>query len=255
MDLTCVICLDHIENINEKYTISCEHMFHKNCINKYLNSNCPICKKELIKSNVNYINTFHNNNFKMVKLNNNNLTKLLYKYFTYSQRIEFLNLLNKNVLLTGSILLSSILNDTYENYSLDIVIDKYSEYKLVKKFLMKLNYIKIKKRYFNTNKYNNFKKSDIFNFQQNNIINKIIPFIKKNKKIFIIFNEKNKFLIQHYFDLDILKNYYDGTNLYIYDKTKLDLKIDYISKKKLTYYVQKRIIKYRKRGINIFITE
>ena len=45
----CSICLDNIDN-NLKQT-QCNHYFHKECLNKWLNNNntCPNCREELKK--------------------------------------------------------------------------------------------------------------------------------------------------------------------------------------------------------------
>lgn len=58
---TCGICLNIISNSN-KYTTKCNHIFHNKCITHWLllNTNCPICRKELdkhsIKSTIKIIN-------------------------------------------------------------------------------------------------------------------------------------------------------------------------------------------------------
>ncbi len=245
MDNTCAICLEDINKISNKLTFNCEHFFHKKCINNYLEISCPICKTIFINSNIYYINNIDNYHFKNIVLNDNKLNYNLTKYFTLSERMIFLKLLNKNVLISGSFLLSVIINETFKDQDLDIYIDNYSEYKLVKKFLTDCNYKKINKLiYYKSNEYKN-----IVN------INKIITFIKNDKKIDIVFNKNNYLLIKYNFDLDIVKNYFDGKYIYVYDKTKLELKIDYISKNKLTKCVSNRIIKYRNRGFKIYITE
>ena len=45
----CTICLDNFQKFDNIINLSCLHMFHENCINKWLNENnfCPICKKEI----------------------------------------------------------------------------------------------------------------------------------------------------------------------------------------------------------------
>ena len=40
----CSICLDNIEEKN-KYSLQCNHIFHKECISKLLNKFCPLCRK------------------------------------------------------------------------------------------------------------------------------------------------------------------------------------------------------------------
>jgi len=41
----CAICLDNINNINNKKTLECEHSYHKECINKVKNKKCPLCQQ------------------------------------------------------------------------------------------------------------------------------------------------------------------------------------------------------------------
>lgn len=60
---TCGICLNSIGIGNSNnYTTKCNHIFHNKCITHWLllNTNCPICRKELdkhsIKSNIKIIN-------------------------------------------------------------------------------------------------------------------------------------------------------------------------------------------------------
>jgi hypothetical protein len=48
MDFNCVICLENIINYNDKKTLDCEHMFHKECINKIVNNKCPLCNHQII---------------------------------------------------------------------------------------------------------------------------------------------------------------------------------------------------------------
>ena len=45
----CTICLDNFQILDNIINLSCLHMFHENCIKKWLNENnfCPICKKEV----------------------------------------------------------------------------------------------------------------------------------------------------------------------------------------------------------------
>ena len=56
-------------------------------------------------------------------------------------------------------------------------------------------------------------------------------------------------------DFDILKNFYNGTDYYIYDLTKLMYKIDYIYKIKITKNIESQIIKLKSRGFNITVLE
>jgi hypothetical protein len=48
MDFTCAICLEDIINYNDKKTLDCEHMYHKDCINQVQNNKCPLCNKHII---------------------------------------------------------------------------------------------------------------------------------------------------------------------------------------------------------------
>ena len=45
----CIICLEDFKNGEEKTTIPCFHIYHPNCINKWLKAHntCPICKTEI----------------------------------------------------------------------------------------------------------------------------------------------------------------------------------------------------------------
>lgn len=49
--MDCPICLEIIEN--NVFTTYCNHLFHKECINKWLSKtqNCPYCRS-IIKSNI-----------------------------------------------------------------------------------------------------------------------------------------------------------------------------------------------------------
>jgi len=45
----CSICLDHIKN--NKKTLACQHIFHKGCIDTWLNhkTSCPLCRKSAVQ--------------------------------------------------------------------------------------------------------------------------------------------------------------------------------------------------------------
>ena len=45
----CIICLENFEKYDKIVNLSCLHMFHDECIRKWLNENnyCPICKNEV----------------------------------------------------------------------------------------------------------------------------------------------------------------------------------------------------------------
>mmetsp|Transcript_14371 Transcript_14371/g.16061 ORF Transcript_14371/g.16061 Transcript_14371/m.16061 type:complete len:130 (+) Transcript_14371:613-1002(+) len=44
--LECAICLSHLLNPKKRFTLGCNHCFHKECINIWLDENrtCPICR-------------------------------------------------------------------------------------------------------------------------------------------------------------------------------------------------------------------
>ncbi len=48
MDFNCAICFEDIINYNDKKTLDCEHMYHKNCINQVQNNKCPLCNERII---------------------------------------------------------------------------------------------------------------------------------------------------------------------------------------------------------------
>ena len=51
--VSCSICLGDVEKDNEYYKIKCNHIFHKKCLEKWLeeyNYLCPVCRTELGKS-------------------------------------------------------------------------------------------------------------------------------------------------------------------------------------------------------------
>ena len=41
----CCICYENIDKTNE-IPLECGHIFHKNCLIKIINKECPLCKKE-----------------------------------------------------------------------------------------------------------------------------------------------------------------------------------------------------------------
>lgn len=68
-NIECVICLSNLHS--EYKLLSCGHSFHKDCINRWLDSNtsCPVCRKQIdsqisannISNNIIYlINEIHN---------------------------------------------------------------------------------------------------------------------------------------------------------------------------------------------------
>lgn len=250
MDLTCSICLEEINNFNTKKTLSCEHMFHKNCINKYINNNykCPICRTN---NSSNIINIKKNLGlFQRIKLKNNTLVDKLKKFFTISQILEFMSYLNKNTIISGSFILSTILNEDYSNNDIDIYVDNEFDYIRLLKFLIRSKYT-LKEQTFEDHFY---KYLDFLNSK--NLIIFVDTFFKNNNnsiKIDLIYCKSNIQVICNCFDLDIVKNYYDGYNFYIYNLTKLLYKIDYIDNNRITEKIKNRIIKYRNRGFTIDI--
>lgn len=45
----CCICLTNYENDDELRELTCSHLFHKGCVDKWLkiNAMCPLCKGEV----------------------------------------------------------------------------------------------------------------------------------------------------------------------------------------------------------------
>lgn len=250
MDLTCSICLEEIINFNTKKTLLCEHMFHKKCINEFLNIyyKCPLCKNKNNTSNI-LIKNNSNSIFQKIKIKNNTIVNKLKKFFTNNQILDFLSYLNKNTIISGSFILSTILNENYLTNDIDIYIDNEFDYIRLIKFLVRSKYI--------------LKEDQIDNYYNNEINNKkliiyVDTFFKNDNndiKIDVIYCKNNLKVITDCFDLDIVKNYYNGYNFYVYNLTKILYKIDYIEQSKITDKVKKRIIKYRNRGFNIDILD
>lgn len=48
----CAICLDELEHCKTFVLLTCQHYFHKQCIEKWIleKANCPICKREIYES-------------------------------------------------------------------------------------------------------------------------------------------------------------------------------------------------------------
>lgn len=251
MDLTCSICLEEITNFNTKKTLSCEHMFHKNCINNYINNNykCPICRNDK-SSNIIINSTKELNLFQKIKLKNNSFVDKLKKFFTIPQLLEFMTYLNKNTIISGSFILSTILNEDYSNNDIDIYVDNEFDYIRLLKFLVRSKYI------LNDQSINNIAYNYLDFLNSKNLIIYVDTFFNNNNnsiKIDLIYCKSNTQVICNCFDLDIVKNYYDGYNFYVYNLTKLLYKIDYIENNRITEKVKNRIIKYRNRGFNIDI--
>lgn len=270
----CAICLDNNLNINNKITLQCEHTFHKECINQYFGTNCPICKTDFITSNIYYINKNQNSNFSNIILLKNNLFKTINKFFTLENTIIFLNLLNSKTLLSGQLLLSIIQNSNESFNSFDLYIDNYFNYKIICNFLKKngyikqndpplINYLSIFHNFIEEPILYKIKKysKTILNSNNNsnndytNRLNYIEPSNNTNVSINIIFNINNLHIIENKFNLDILKNYFDGNYFYIYNITKIELKVDYIIKDKLDDKLKNIIQYYRNNNYKIYITD
>lgn len=255
--MDCSICLENNININNRITLKCEHSFHKNCINKYFGSFCPICKTEFIESNIYYINkNLNNNKFTNVILLQNKIFRTINKFFNIENSIIFLNLLNSKMILSGQLLLSVIQKSNEHINTIDIYVENYFNYKIMTDFLKKNQYIK----------QNNYNSINYLSTHRSIIEEPIIYKIKKYTQlqtqenannelnINIIFNVNNQYTIENKFNLDILKNYFDGNHFYIYDITKIELKVDYILKDKLDEKLKNMIEYYRNQNYNIYIT-
>jgi len=49
----CSICLSDIHINNSNYTtLTCDHIFHTECINKNKNDLCPLCRQKYINNNI-----------------------------------------------------------------------------------------------------------------------------------------------------------------------------------------------------------
>lgn len=246
-DIQCAICLDDILSINDKKTLNCEHFYHSSCINCYFGTTCPICKSSFIKSNIYYINVI-NYKFKNVILLNNSIIKKLQNYFNFESILEFFKILNSRIIISGTFLLSIIQNSNEPNINnLDLYIDNYQEYIFIKKFLKKNNYVKSSNilipNYL------------LYNLTNDLFIYKINTFCLDKNYITLVYNKDNLCTIDNNIQLDILKNYFDGNYFYIYDLTKIECKIDYINKNKITNMIKKIIQYYRNIGYKIFITD
>lgn len=80
MDFNCVICHKDILNYNDKKTLDCEHMFHKDCINKILNNQCPLCNNQIIDDKLKeYANLYLETcqQLQLTQLENKNLKEII----------------------------------------------------------------------------------------------------------------------------------------------------------------------------------
>ena len=49
-DNTCSVCLDEFKDEDVLVKLNCEHIFHKDCLEPWLNNNrnCPLCRQNII---------------------------------------------------------------------------------------------------------------------------------------------------------------------------------------------------------------
>lgn len=45
---SCAICLDTLPNYHPTTTLSCDHIFHRDCISRWNNYSCPLCRAESV---------------------------------------------------------------------------------------------------------------------------------------------------------------------------------------------------------------
>lgn len=247
----CPICLENIINISTKLTLDCEHYFHKECIDKYFDTTCPICKQPFMNSNIYYINNIKDSLFKNVILLKNSIFSKLNNFFSFDNTLLFFKLLNRNAVLSGNFILSIIQNLSEDINELDIYIDNYYQYRKITYFLKKNNYKKTNCHLMNSINYISL----LNNSNQGIMINNIKKYKLDNLQINIIFNNNNEYTIKYLFKLDILKNYFDGHYFYIYDISKIELKTDYIIKDKIDNQLKNLILYYRNLNYKILITE
>ena len=55
--IECSICLEEIEDEEDKYITLCNHIFHQSCLIKWIkdNQNCPICRRVIKYKRKRYI--------------------------------------------------------------------------------------------------------------------------------------------------------------------------------------------------------
>jgi hypothetical protein len=252
MDLTCIICLEEIDNISNKKTLECEHMFHKECYLRYINYKpnhliCPICNipiiHNIIKTNIIIPkNTKTNYGFNLIYLKNFQLINYLNRFNIYSNDIN--KYLNQNLILSHDFLLLTILNKPLSINKLKFYTNYYSnscEYHEFKHYLIsRCNYDTETFLIEDTKK--TYKTKEVL-YNQNNPL----------KKIYIYtFKQNIKKFIRDKFPLNIIKNYYDGSDIYAYDTTAIINKTDYLKRDPNTHIFYNRMyIKYIKYSIQI----
>lgn len=173
---------------------------------------------------------------------NKNINNQLSKYF--SDINEFIKLLNNDCVVSGSFVLKNINNDKFKSNDIDIYCKEYNISNILR-YLLNENY-KLISSIECKNKYD-----------YNPEIKNVIALRKKSKSIDLVICRNNLKCIS-LFDLNIVKNYYNGYYVYIkYPKNvfKKKEKINLVMGNKLNYKTYLRIQKYIKRGYNIKITE
>ena len=207
----CTICINNFLDNMEIYRTPCEHIFHKDCLNKYLkkinNKNkltCPNCNQNLL-INKKFLKLRHEN--ERLKLKNKNKKS--------HKKIETLNInLNK---LENNININNLDNiETDKKHIMDV-----DEILTTVKNNMENNII----NQYNNNINNN---NDPFNDNKNEII-----LIKKrkndsHKKQSMTMQNKNKAINIYYPNENIIKNNKTKNEdvLYIYDSDEISEKSD-----------------------------
>lgn len=76
--MECSICLKIIQE-NKKYKTQCNHVFHRDCINRWLmiKQNCPYCRCNIVINNNTKYMLFHDND--KYYFNNNGSIEILLK--------------------------------------------------------------------------------------------------------------------------------------------------------------------------------
>ena len=195
----CTICINNFLDNMEIYRTPCEHIFHKDCLNKYLKKinkknklTCPNCNQNLL-INKKFLKLRHENENERIKLKKKNKTKSKKAY----KKIETINInINK---LENSININNIDNiETDKKHIID-VDDVLTTVKnnFENNIINKCNNINI-----NINNNNN----DSFNDDNNEII-----LVKKrkndsNKKHSMTIQHKNRAINIYHPDENVIKN-------------------------------------------------
>jgi len=189
---------------------------------------------------------------------NNNITERYIRYlqckFTNNKNIFYAinNILNNNIVLTGSTVISAILNNPYfynENRNIDLnIVANVHDYNYLELLnILDYNYL-IKKKLFNKPEIDD---NYLIDYDIYNIID------YREQKIVQInilhINILPKEFITHHNNLNIVKNYYNGNSIYTFNYNNIIKKYDnlkHIPDNENEYY---NIIKYYKRGFKISI--